>query len=303
MRVETILAFLFGLIFCGILAYAGLRTEPIPPQPFFFLRVLSALSAAGIAAVIPGFIHLKIAHRGVLSLRAGGALAVFVLIYLVNPPTVLSPVTEAKKAAMLANYSQGLHDDALRIAEEILEAETDDVEAWNIKGSVAFYRSDFTNAVAFFKKAVDGKPDSTIYKNNLAYALIERGFHTQGVEILLSIRDNREDWDFSIGRAYVYSADFVLASKHLEGVSSEYWHGAARVLEAAALVGLAAQAADASDKSSLIEKAKRKLRLGYAKDTAYWDKIFQGGRDKHLGYSEPLRILREAGLVETFVSG
>lgn len=298
MKLESVLAFLFGVVFCGILAYAGMKTEPIPPQQFFFLRILSALSAAGVAAVIPGFLQFNISRVGGVTLRAGGALAVFALIYLVNPPTLVGAVTEGKKAAMLSNYSQGLHDDALRVAEEILKTDSKEPEAWNVKGGVAFYRRDYKNAVAFFKNAVERKPKSTIYKNNLAYAYIERGFFLKGIEILESIKDNTEDWEFSIGRAYVYSGQLKDAKKHLEGVSSDYWHGASRILEAAALAGLAENATDKAEKASLIETATEKLRRGYNIDTAYWDDIFAGGHDKHLGYTEPLKVLRKMGLVK-----
>jgi tetratricopeptide (TPR) repeat protein len=299
MKLETILAFIFGLIFCGILAYAGFQTEPIPDQQFFFLRVLSALSAAGVAAVIPGFLHLQFSQAGAWSVRAGGALAVFALIFLVNPPTLTGAVTESKEAAMISNYSQGLYEDALRNAEEILEIDPNNAEAWNVKGGVAFYRQDYKTAVAFFKKAVEQKPQSKFYKNNLAYAYIEQGFIDKSIELLKSIEDEKEDWEFSIGRAYIYSGDFADAKKHLEGVSSDYLHGAARVLEAAALSGLYENSRDENEKTSLLAEARDKLKAGYKIDSVYWDRIFSVGYDKHLGYSEPLKILNRVGLIKS----
>lgn len=55
------------------------------PRPtsfqMFVFRIVAALGAAGIGAVLPGFIGFKTA-----SVTAGGAVALFVLIYLVNPP-------------------------------------------------------------------------------------------------------------------------------------------------------------------------------------------------------------------------
>ena len=86
--------------------------------------------------------------------------------------------------------------------------------------------------------------------------------------------------------------------KHLEGVSADYWHGASRILEAAALAGLAENATDKGEKASLIETATEKLRRGYNIDTAYWDDIFAGGHDKHLGYTKPLEILKKMGLIK-----
>jgi len=46
-NVKALLAFAFGTVFCGVLAYAGLRDKPIDdPGQFFFLRVLAAISAS-----------------------------------------------------------------------------------------------------------------------------------------------------------------------------------------------------------------------------------------------------------------
>jgi len=83
---ERAAVFGFGVLFCAVLAYAGLRTQPIGSQQFFFLRVLSAISAAGVAALVPGFIKVDIKSGTRLAVSAGGAMAVFLIIYLVNPP-------------------------------------------------------------------------------------------------------------------------------------------------------------------------------------------------------------------------
>lgn len=84
----SLLAFAFGVSFCIVLAYAALREEPInDPAKFFLLRVLASLSAGGVAAVIPGFFEFQWKKQ----IQAGGALAVFVIVYLVNPPSLLLP--------------------------------------------------------------------------------------------------------------------------------------------------------------------------------------------------------------------
>lgn len=84
----SLLAFAFGASFCVVLAYAALRKEPInEPAKFFLLRVLASLSAGGVAAVIPGFFEFQWKK----TLQAGGALAVFAIVYLVNPPSLLLP--------------------------------------------------------------------------------------------------------------------------------------------------------------------------------------------------------------------
>jgi len=87
-RWEKIAAFAFGIVFVVVmLLIAFFVKEPTPFQLFVF-RVVLALAAAGVAALIPGFLDIK---SKVLrnSIRGGGALAVFVIVYLINPPQLV----------------------------------------------------------------------------------------------------------------------------------------------------------------------------------------------------------------------
>lgn len=52
-------------------------------------RTLLALAAGGVAATLPGFLNLEINNF----IKAGGALAAFVLVFLVNPPKEEEPIT------------------------------------------------------------------------------------------------------------------------------------------------------------------------------------------------------------------
>jgi hypothetical protein len=52
-------------------------------------RVTLAIACAGIAAVIPGFLHIQMQPTISTVIRAGGALAVFVLVYFFNPPGLI----------------------------------------------------------------------------------------------------------------------------------------------------------------------------------------------------------------------
>lgn len=52
-------------------------------------RTLLALAAGGVAATLPGFLNFEINNV----LKAGGALAAFVLVFLVNPPKEEEPLT------------------------------------------------------------------------------------------------------------------------------------------------------------------------------------------------------------------
>ena len=79
-------AFLFGVIFViGLLTLAIFFPSPTAFQYTIFRTVL-ALAAAGVAAMIPGFISLAISKW----LRAGGALAVFAAVYFYNPAALVS---------------------------------------------------------------------------------------------------------------------------------------------------------------------------------------------------------------------
>jgi thioredoxin-like negative regulator of GroEL len=289
---ESVMAFAFGVIFCGILAYAGLRKAPITDVgQFFLLRVLAAISAAGVAAVIPGMLHVKIGQGRLFTIRAAGALGVFALIFAVNPPELLRPPGEATLAAMDRDFAQGLYDDASRYADQILKVNPNDAEALNTKGGAAFYAANYPSAAEYFRRAHLSRPDDDIVTSNYANALVETGAYQLAVELFKSIDDGKADRSFTLGRAYLYAGNFSDAQKILEGVPLNYWHGAARILEAAALI--AQERDNTPSRSDFRDRANQKFREGYLSDKIYWVGIFSGQqRDVHLTYELPVRLLR-----------
>jgi len=70
------------------------------PQPtvfqFWVFRVIMALGAACLGAVIPGFIEFN-GKIGEIATRAGGALALFLVVYLMNPPAPVRDFLKMKK--------------------------------------------------------------------------------------------------------------------------------------------------------------------------------------------------------------
>jgi hypothetical protein len=89
---QTILAFIFGVCFVvTILIIALLKPNPTSYQFGVFKTVL-ALAGAGVAAVIPGFLEVR--FRGWL--RAGGALAVFIVLYFFNPAGMMIPTHQTQ---------------------------------------------------------------------------------------------------------------------------------------------------------------------------------------------------------------
>jgi hypothetical protein len=82
---ERVAIFAFGVIFVGaLLAVAIFCPNPTQFQYTVF-RIILALAAAGIAALIPGLIKVKIP-----GVRAGGALAVFVFVYYFSPAALVT---------------------------------------------------------------------------------------------------------------------------------------------------------------------------------------------------------------------
>lgn len=85
MTAQVITAFGFGLGFViALLLLAIFFPKPTPFQYNVF-RIILSLAAAGVAATIPGFIDLNLSAGTQLAIRAGGALAVFVMVYFFNP--------------------------------------------------------------------------------------------------------------------------------------------------------------------------------------------------------------------------
>lgn len=76
---------LCGAVFVlALLVIAIFFPYPTPFQ-FFIFRVTLALAAAGIAGILTGFLHVRIGNIEKPWLQAGGGLAVFAVVYLVNP--------------------------------------------------------------------------------------------------------------------------------------------------------------------------------------------------------------------------
>src|ERR1700746_351160 len=81
-------AFILGGVFVIVLLIVALAVPTPTEFQLFVFRVILALAAGGVAALIPGFFHIE-SKTALYSVRAGGALGVFLLVYLVNPPALL----------------------------------------------------------------------------------------------------------------------------------------------------------------------------------------------------------------------
>src|SRR4051812_13585528 len=86
-RMDKILAFSFGIIFIAILLIVAVLIPEPSATSYTVFRIVLALAAAGVGAVLPGFISINVGGW----LRAGGAIALFVIVYFFAPAPV-SPI-------------------------------------------------------------------------------------------------------------------------------------------------------------------------------------------------------------------
>jgi hypothetical protein len=86
---DRIAAIFAALVIVGLAVFLLIRNQPIAdPRLFLVLRVIISFSAAVLGATIPGFLELGWRGRG-LAIRAGGALALFVLTFVYTPDLVM----------------------------------------------------------------------------------------------------------------------------------------------------------------------------------------------------------------------
>lgn len=99
--VKALIAFVFGAIFIvTILVFTAVVKDPSPTAIWTY-RVILALAAGGVAAILPGFIDVKYKTF----VQAGGAIGVFVLVLVAFPapkPEAALPKAEAPAKAETA---------------------------------------------------------------------------------------------------------------------------------------------------------------------------------------------------------
>jgi hypothetical protein len=78
---ERYLAFGFGVVFVIVLLLLAIKYPNPTPFQYTVFRIVLALAAGGVAAMIPGFLTIKVSTL----IRGGGALAVFVVVYFYSP--------------------------------------------------------------------------------------------------------------------------------------------------------------------------------------------------------------------------
>lgn len=149
---HTILAFSFGIAFVSaLLIFAVFFPEPTVFQEFVFRTVLS-LAAAGVAVVIPGMLQLKLGNW----LTAGGALAVFLIVFWFNPPELVKPLRAAQlnERANLAMMT-GNHAIAKSLLKEAIKLEPDDPNYHNALAQAEYSLGNYATAKSLYESAYD----------------------------------------------------------------------------------------------------------------------------------------------------
>ena len=174
MKTQVWLAFIFGVVFLLIaLAFALVAFYlPKPPNPqvvgnfLNVMQVILAIAASGVAAVIPGFLSVdiqkKLGDKGNVGIRAGGAIAVFVLIYVISPKSLALDQLNQR-----VGYNERLEQcmsfvpafgtpmtGALNDCLEVAKLDPDRWEAYRQLGRIYFWNAQYSEAIDNYKKSI-----------------------------------------------------------------------------------------------------------------------------------------------------
>lgn len=171
---EIAAAFSFGVIFLAtVLALVVIIPSPTELQIFVF-RLVLALAAGGVGAVLPGFIVVRATPYA----RAGGALALFVMVYSFNPPGIIESrsfenyMQRADRAAAAGNSEAAL--DFYATAGQINPKRWEPIYG---RGRVEFDHGSYAQAALDFSDAFvrQGKTDGSIaYSTSMAQEGLEQ---------------------------------------------------------------------------------------------------------------------------------
>lgn len=101
--VQLVFIMVFGSTFVvAILIIALFVSHPTDFQYGVFRTVL-AMAAAGVAVFIPGMLQLTLERKQLFALRAGGAIAVFAVVYFFDPAHWLITVNARNHAQVQTN--------------------------------------------------------------------------------------------------------------------------------------------------------------------------------------------------------
>jgi tetratricopeptide (TPR) repeat protein len=174
MKTQVWLAFSFGVVFLLIAVVFALVAFylPKPENPdvvanfLNVMQVVLAISSSGVAAVIPGFLNVriqaKLGQQGTTAIRAGGALAVFALVYLIGPKSLALDQLNQR-----VGYNENLEQcmslvpafgspmtGAIGSCLQVARINPNRWEAHRQIGRIYFWNMQYEGAIASYKKAI-----------------------------------------------------------------------------------------------------------------------------------------------------
>lgn len=159
---EVVAGFSFGVAFTAIMLVIAIYVPKPTEFQIFVFRVVLAMAAAGVGGVVPGFIVLNVSPY----IRAGGAIALFVIIYAFNPPAVVTGFTPFDEAIRRADtaFAAKNHSAAIDFYEKARQARPGDWKPYYGLGRVEYVRGNVTVALDQFNEAfrLEGKKDGSI---------------------------------------------------------------------------------------------------------------------------------------------
>jgi Protein of unknown function (DUF4019) len=92
---DVIWASTFGVVFLATVLAIALFVKRPTPLLVTVVKIVLALAGSGVAATVPGFLELSLQQSHLLMLRAGGAIAVFVILFFFVPAGLVGHTEDA----------------------------------------------------------------------------------------------------------------------------------------------------------------------------------------------------------------
>lgn len=290
-----------GILYFLTLATVSIRVA-IPPITLKLLTAALGLIASGAVFFLGGTAtakgHIKIPFiKSPMAVGLSGGAAAFVIVWVVGyylwiknaePPSEGTKSSEVAQdiASMVQNLDKDRLSDAEIRADDVLKVAPTNQAALNGKGTIAFYRREYPEAINFFKAALNSAPNDPVYLRNLADSYVEHGDYQEAIRDYLRLNDTANvEWKYMLARAYFYADDYQKCLDYVKEIPTEAprLQGDARILQAAALAGLL-EMRPAIEKEAIQSEIKKNLTEGRASDKDYWDGIFSGKQNEHISY-------------------
>ena len=109
---QKIIAIIAAIILVATVVFLVVAGKSLTQEQFFGVRLLLTLAAAGVVAVLPGFLRVEMSPLINVGVRGGGAVGVFILLMYVNPPIIknLGPGPSVQHEGFLGNMRDHLNE-------------------------------------------------------------------------------------------------------------------------------------------------------------------------------------------------